>query len=520
MEMVKYDNLIKRKLPKLQIDILLKLCEGDFSQSEIVKKLGLREDSVSRAVKQLRDDKKLIEGSWPKNQRKAKRLKINKKGANNLLFLNDSTNFWKSCFILFDRENKNHSFELEPDQVEQHRVNLIHTPLKYFLPSYFQKNIQDFKKISVIEARYDPPLETAIIVEWLSEKPMTSKELEFHTRSDNEGTLVGKKLEKKLWQLQKEGFIEKSSTSKDGKYVLSFSGLLLSFVRMYVTAARSYFSLNDPDYEYTSPNSKKFDEKKLYKEIVEDFEKEMMRMMNSFSKALPEIFQSDVRKDFGIDKFYILYIFILSYFDDADFDDQNLKNETDLNLFRKYQVFRTLQNLRQIIYESLITMEIEGGLNVLNNFNKKHKIFPKLLSDPDSILFNYAKMMGELKKTKSFNKLLNSTKSNTKKKYLQGLKRLYIPLNILMNEKLASLSDDLILYSEKISPIKLLKLKKKRDNVIRDKITFEFFLMYETYCPDESKKFFNKHKKTKKWFEDEKKEIIDFGKGELIALEC
>ena len=549
----------ERKNPQinayLQIQILKLISQEEVSLNQIPQRLGRDNSySIKKAVDVLKGRKHVKELESITWENKEPPLVITKIGLDFALEFFSPEEFWKMCFYLFDKTNSS-KLKLNFSSkrfFEKYKNSILNINQENYLPSYFIRNLNEFKTISLKKPMF--PYDSTSIITILDvlgwRKASTLAEIytdlkkiypktyahltcavckrkypEFHRIMHKDRDL----LEDTLEMMVQDNYVQEIELKNKKNYSLLHSGLLLSLYYLFRDLdKKNIFSVNQLRDGLEGDLTKG----------QRGLKQRINLILENYENLLPAIFSRESRNFLGINDYYIMYILIMIY----------SEYEKDFLFKAKISQYHFLSGCRDIMeqkFQNSVTDYHHSGLRFLKSIIKNRKIEKNFCSEISENYFNQKE-----KEIKNFDKnfrkrykkrfakeipkrtrqeevdfssrllsdanLIIKLKEETipKRKLSKYLNHLPTESDLPFFERVLPVLKELILIEDiyNWSEIKLDNVEDTYENefkIIQDKITFDFLLLYSNLEEEKWKENFSKLP-IKKWYSKKILRIIDY----------
>lgn len=554
---------------ELQIEILKLVGSGTYTQKTLVKSLGYGDDysSVSKAIRILKEKREIQEvgSSFPWGSINRPKFGLTKKGFERLIKFLEPMEFWQVIFFITDKTFLHGNLEVKLDDIFlEYEKNTLKFSKDRYAPLSFINNLEEFRSLSLKKKVYpleNPSIPAILDCIVLREHSTLSEIYEdlknnypkiyqfymcveckkkwpvFHRIMHQNMDL----LEETLEMMKEDELIKEEKTSY---YKLNHAGLILYlYFLFHELDPKTHYTLSIDELRNGLDKRKKLTEGEL------SILKKIPLIIKHNKNLLPAILYDQSRLLLDINDYYLLYILVLVNF------------EIHRDFFFKYKLrnyltYSQLEQLMQNDTQEKLERYFQSGMSVLEslidqrnhnlNFISKlsHEYFKTNEEFHKKIQKNYRKKHKDLfnhkKTTKNPFKVTNEHIARDlvfDAEWILKLKDEKVPKNMIEETKkdLPKVSDQKVI-EEMIDVFKkLVDLNEKErswgrghlarsfdyfypdhEERIKDKITFDFFLLYRNLEPKKWEENFGTEFPLRRWHDERLNIIKEYGKEILL----
>ncbi len=452
---------------------------------------------------------------------------------------------WNRYFECFSKEynqkisDKKLDLKNSTDKIQASYENqILKIKKETLLPDYFKRNLEKFKNLETPDKIFNDypnlihlietiglrnPLSIEEIFKLKLFKKITAKEIyrepkkivqphsSMYAERHYEDIYELQRPEEKILELKRMGILR---TTKN-KYDLSYSGLLLLFYNIYKKANPKFHIEKD---DLGKPIWIELHENEKIR--LKDYSKKIDYIIDKYSDLLPHIFPRPYRKKLQIDNFSILYIFYSKFF-----RENNFKESSNSVAFQWYFTLTKIEQIREIFQVIRFQDYFATGISVLQKLvdekREKSNVFNSPRRQAPEIIIKYLYDLVEKKTKKTWTKktykkfddiFSRSEFSDREQKIVDDW---HIPLLMLVGDfGILTVST---LKRPALDPNLAISLEGFTQRV-RQKITWDFYLGYQTLFPEKWNKNFGKDNEIRKWLKKQIEELTKFSLDYISSI--
>lgn len=476
---------------ELQESILRLLSRSHLTQTQMVKALGYDEHSaVDNAVQKLRCRVENNEtGKSRKSNQKVKKCQIQiiertqpqkptnrrlpiyaitEKGIERVLEILNEYEFWGMIF--FQLEHPTNVKNLIVDEFIQHIIHeyekkVLKLPIEKITPPLLLNTFDWFRTLSI--RKHVPLIDNDVAVAILDilsyNQSLTKNRIANMIRKIYSKLNIGdNSIQKTLESLSSRRLIQKITSDKQTKYKLLHSGFVVALYHIYHDLDESFDTLTLSRLREGLIGKLSNDEIGLAKRLP--------LIINCHKHLFPDILSKKARINLNINNYYLLYLFIIPYFEtQKDFlYDNNLTNYIFLSAAEQIIGKKEIKKLKNY-YESGIRMLAGKTINDNNQFSEEEVA-----------------------------------------NFRENSKKIEMNRNPSMFKRLIELEDMIVSWELEEHPFRHTDFSNKDhyNEIIQKKITFDYFLLFSEIEPKIWNQNFRDDLQTRCQFEEKKSILI------------